>query len=74
MLKRDGMYKLIVQLWDLNSPGNPLIHEIHSQHCSSIQEAMESYDGKEEFKVYLAIEEELMKSVDEIKARINQND
>lgn len=63
------MYKIVVQVMDTNYvPGN-VFHEIHSREYSSIQEAMESYDGKQAFEVYLEIEKETMKSVNEITGR-----
>lgn len=60
------MYKLLVQLLDLNNGGNPVIHEVHSPEFASIQEAMESYNGKEDFQVYLEIEQDIMKSINAI--------
>lgn len=61
------MYKVVVQLFDLNSHGNPVIHEVHSIHKASIQEAFESIEtGKELFETYLACEQDIMKSINEL--------
>lgn len=63
------MYKILIQLQDLDSHrrGDPTIHEIHSPHFASIQEAFESIEsGKELFEGYLACENEVMKSVNDI--------
>lgn len=62
------MYKLLVQVLDLDSHNrNPVIHEVHSLHFASIQEAMESYDGKIDFEAYLEIEQKLMKDIEAVK-------
>lgn len=61
------MYKIVVQLMDLNSPSNPVIHEVHSIHQASIQEAFETIDsGKDLFEGYLACEQEIMQSIKDI--------
>lgn len=61
------MYKIVIQLIDTEARGNPNIHEIHSPHFQSIQEAFESIEsGKEMFDGYLACENEIMKDVNAI--------
>jgi hypothetical protein len=57
------MYKLVVQLLDLNRTGNQVIQQLDSKHVSSVQEAFESFDGKEAFQVWLEITEELNKEI-----------
>ena len=62
------MYKLVVQLLDLNVQSrNPIMHEIHSKHFSSMQDAFESFNGKEAFETYLEIERKLMKDIEAVK-------
>lgn len=60
------MYKIVIQLMDLNSC-NPIIHEVHSIHQASIQEAFETIEsGKELFEGYLACQQEVMQSIKDI--------
>ena len=63
------MYKLLVQVLDLDAKGDPVIHEIHSKEFSSIQEAMEALKDKDLFKYYLECENEILKDLNEMKNR-----
>lgn len=60
------MYQLVVQLKDVDIPGNQVIHQIDSAHVASIQEAFESFDGKEAFQCYLEIVEEIAKDINRV--------
>lgn len=61
------MYQIVIQLKDMSRNYGEKIHEIQSPHFVSIQEAFESIsDGKEMFESYLACEQEVMKSINEI--------
>lgn len=59
------MYKLKIQLIEMNGCEEIIMHEAHSPHVRSIQEAFQSYDGKELFEVYLAIQEHITKRLKE---------
>lgn len=61
------MYRILIQVLEVEGNRNPLVHEIIGKEVGSIQEAFESIGSvKELFEGYLACEQETIKSVNEI--------
>jgi hypothetical protein len=66
------MYKLVIQLHDLNlQNSNQIVHEVISPHYRSIQECFERMEtGIELFDSYLAIDEYVRKERERILSNI----
>jgi predicted acyltransferase (DUF342 family) len=60
-------YKVVVSLYECNEDGNYIqnqsLYDAHSKVCRSIEEAFDRLGLTEQFKIYLACDEEVRKAI-----------
>lgn len=59
-----NMYKIVVNIIDSSSKGNPVVHTMEGEEKSSIQEAMESYDAKKSYVGCIELSSNIIKLIE----------